>query len=99
MVAFIHDHRNLYGVEPICKVIPIAPSTYYAYKARERDASLCSAHAKPDAEFRVAIKRVWETSFGVYGVRKVCHQLRRDGVEVARCILVRIARTGCGSQT
>lgn len=90
MVAFIDNHRDLYGVESICKVIPIAPSTYYAYKARERDASLCSARAKRDAELCVAIQRVWEANFGVYGVRKVWRQLKREGVEVARCTVARL---------
>lgn len=71
MVAFIDDHRDLYGVEPICKMLPIAPSTCYAYKARERDASLCSTLAKRDTELRVEVQRVWETNFGVYGVREV----------------------------
>jgi putative transposase len=75
MVAFIDDHRETYGVEPICAVLPIAPSTYHAAKACEREPTRRSARARRDAELREAIRRVWTTHFQVYGVRKVWRQL------------------------
>lgn len=92
MVAFIDDHREDYGVEPICRVIPIAPSTYYAFKARERDPSLQSARALRDEELKEEIKRVWKDNHRVYGVRKVWRQLLREGFRVARCTVARLMR-------
>ena len=92
MVTFIDDHREEYGVEPICSVLPIAPSTYYSHKAREADTALRSARAQRDEELRVEIQRVWETNFRVYGVRKVWRQLRREGFTVARCTVARLMR-------
>jgi putative transposase len=80
MVAFIDDHREDYGVEPICKVSPIAPSTYYAHKAREGNPELCSARAARDEELRVGIQRVWKVNRCVYGPRKVWRHLGREGL-------------------
>jgi transposase InsO family protein len=90
MMASIDDHREEYGVEPICKVLPIAPSTYYAHKAREADPTLRSARAQRDDELRRQIQRVWEANFRVYGVRKVWRQLQREGFIVARCTVARL---------
>jgi transposase InsO family protein len=90
MVAFIDDHRQEYGVEPICSVLPIAPSTYYRHKAREADPSLHSARAQRDEELRPEIRRVWKDNFQVYGVRKVWRQLNREGHTVARCTVARL---------
>jgi transposase InsO family protein len=90
MVAFIDDHRGEYGVEPICDVIPIAPSTYYAHKARERDPALCSARARRDEVLREEIVRVFKANFEVYGVRKVWKQLCREGMPAARCTVRRL---------
>jgi transposase InsO family protein len=92
MVAFIDDHREDYGVEPICKVVPIAPSTYYAFKAKELDPSLRSERALRDEELRGAIKRVFKDNHEVYGVRKVWRQLLREGIAVARCTVARLMR-------
>jgi transposase InsO family protein len=92
MVAFIDDHKAEYGVEPICRVLPIAPSTYYAHKAMEQDPSLCSARARRDAELRPEIRRVWDMNFQVYGAEKVWTQLNREGVLVARCTVARLMR-------
>lgn len=92
MVAFIDDHRGEYGVEPICRVLPIAPSTYYAHKAREADPTLRPARAKRDEELKGEIRRVWEANFRVYGVRKIWRQLLREGVVVARCTVERLMR-------
>ena len=84
MVAFIDDHRAEYGVEPICRVLPIAPSTYYACKALEADPSKASIRALRDAFLRPQIWRVFKQNFGVYGARKVWLQLNREGLRVAR---------------
>jgi transposase InsO family protein len=89
-VAFIDDHREEYGVEPICRVLPIAPSTYYAHKALEADPKRRSARAKRDEWLRGEILRVWEANFEVYGVRKVWRQLTREGITVARCTVERL---------
>jgi putative transposase len=92
MVAFIDDHRSEYGVEPICKVLPIAPSTYRRHKAIESDPRRASARAQRDAWLRVQIQRVWEQNFQVYGAEKVWKQLDREGFEVARCTVARLMR-------
>ena len=92
MVAFIDKYRGRYGVESICNVVPIAPSTYYAYKACERNPSLRSARARSDEKLRVEIQRVWDENRQVYGVRKVWRQLRREGIYAARCSVARLMR-------
>jgi putative transposase len=92
MIAFIDDHRAAYGVEPICRVLPIAPSTYHAHAARRADPSKLSARARRDAALCEAIRRVWEANFRVYGVRKVWRQLRREAVDVPRCTVARLMR-------
>jgi len=92
MVAFIDQHRATYGVEPICAVLPIAPSTYFLRKAQEEDVTKRSARARRDDERRAAIQRVWDENDQVYGPRKVWRQLRRDGVRVARCTVERLMR-------
>ncbi len=92
MVSFIDEHREEHGVEPICEVLPIAPSTYYAQKAQEADPSKRSERAVRDARLREEIERVWKENFGVYGARKVWRQLRREGFSVARCTVERLMR-------
>jgi transposase InsO family protein len=92
MIAFIDDYRVTYGVEPICKVLPIAPSTYHDHEAKRHDPSKLSARAKRDAALKVEVRRVFEENFRVYGVRKVWRQLRREGTGVARCTVTRLMR-------
>ena len=92
MVSFIDAHRDAYGVEPICSVLQIAPSTYYEHEARRANPDVLPARAKRDAELRDLVDRVWRENFQVYGVRKVWRQLTRDGVEVARCTVERLMR-------
>lgn len=92
MIAFIDDHRAAHGVEPICRMLPIAPSTYYEHAARRADPSKLPDRAKRDAELCGQIRRVWDTNFRVYGVRKVWRQLRREGTSVARCTVERLMR-------
>jgi putative transposase len=85
MIAYIDEFKHRYGVEPICQVLPIAPSSYYDAKRR-----LPSARALRDEELKVEIRRVHEENFGVYGARKVWRQLHREGVAVARCTVARL---------
>ena len=92
MIAFIDDHRRTHGVEPICKVLPIAPSTYHAHVAKRADPSRLSERARRDLAVKVAIRRVFAENFEVYGVRKVWLQLNREGVGVARCTVARLMR-------
>jgi len=92
MVRFIDDHRATYGVEPICSVLPIAPSTYFRQHAHQLDATQRSVRARRDGNLRVEIRRVWDAHFQVYGPRKVWRQLQREGVDVARCTVVRLMR-------
>jgi putative transposase len=92
MIAFIDEHREVFGVEPICRVLPIAPSTYRAHAARRADPGKLPARARSDAALRVEIRRVFEANFHVYGVRKVWRQLAREGIVVARCTVARLMR-------
>ena len=93
MIAFIDEHRALHGVEPICRVLPIAPSTYHAHAARRVDPGKLPARARRDITLKTEIHRVYEENFCVYGVRKVWRQLLREGTAVARCTVARLMRT------
>src|ERR1700681_1458105 len=93
MIAFIDDHRGAYGVEPICRVLPIAPSTYHAHVGSRADPTRLSARARRDGALRPEVRRVFEENFGVYGVRKVLRQLNREGHDVARCTVARLVQS------
>jgi putative transposase len=92
MIAFVDDHRDAHGVEPICRLLPIAPSTYYAHAARRADPAKLPARAQSDAVLMIEIRRVFEENFRVYGVRKIWRQLGREGIRVARCTVARLMR-------
>ena len=92
MVTFIDLHRATYGVEPICAVLPIAPSTYFRRTAQQQDATKRSARARRDEKLRAAIQRIWDDNEHVYGPRKVWRQLRREGFDVPRCRVRRLMR-------
>ena len=92
MVTYIDGYKDRFGVEPICAVLPIAPSTYYAHKAKHRDPERRSTRVKQDDVLKPEIQRVWEENFRVYGVRKVWRQLNREGIEVPRCTVERLMR-------
>ena len=92
MIAFITAHRDQYGVEPICRVLPIAPSTYYVRIAAQADPAKLSNRARRDLALRPVIKRVFAENYGVYGVRKVWRQMRREGYDIARCTVARLMR-------
>ena len=88
----IRDHRATHGVEPICRVLPIAPSTYRERVAQRRDRARLSARARRDLELKPQIARVFAENFAVYGVRKVWRQMRREDFAVARCTVERLMR-------
>jgi transposase InsO family protein len=92
MIAFIDDHRTAYGVEPICRVLRIAPSTYFRSKAEQRDRTRRSARAQRDDVLRAIIRRIWDERHRVYGPRKVWRQMRREGLHEARCRVRRLMR-------
>lgn len=93
MIAFIDDHKQVHGIEPICKVLPIAPSTYHAHAAQRANFEKLSARSKRDLALRLEIRRVFAENFEVYGVRKVWRQLCREGHDVARCTVERLMQS------
>ena len=92
MIAFIEDHQMVHEVEPICKVLPIAPSTFYARAAIARDPDLASDRARQDAIDRKKIKDAFDDSGKRYGARKIWHELRRKGHDIARCTVERLMK-------
>jgi putative transposase len=92
MVRYIDEHKDRFGVEPICAVLPIAPSTYYEQKAREQDPDRRPARAIRDEALKPEVQRVWEENFRVYGAHKVWTQLNREGLRVARCTVERLMK-------
>jgi putative transposase len=92
MIAFIDEHRDAYGVEPICRVLPIAPSTYHEHVVQRRDPSRLSGRAQRDEALKPEVMRVFAENFSVYGVRKVWRQMQREGFDVARCTVQRLMR-------
>ena len=87
MIAFVDDHRDVHGVEPICRLLPIASSTYHAHRARQDDLSRLPARTKRDAELRVEIARVHAENFGVYGAR------RSGGSSTGRALMLLAAQS------
>jgi transposase InsO family protein len=92
MVGFIDDHRDTFGVEPICEVLPIAPSTYFRHKAQQTDPTRRSARVQRDEELRDIIRRIWRENHQVYGPRKVWKQMGREHLRAARCRVRRLMR-------
>ena len=92
MIAFIDKQRDSHGIEPICKQLPIAASTYYEYKARESDPDKASNRLIRDRYHKVEIQRTWEENKRVYGARKVWKQLNREGFVIARCTVERLMK-------
>ena len=84
MRDFIDAHRGSHGIEPICKVLQVAPSGYRRYAAQRRDPSLRPARAKRDDELVPQIERVWQANMQVYGADKVWRQLGREGQRLQR---------------
>jgi len=92
MIAFIDEQRDAHGVEPICKQLPMAVSTYYEHKARQADPDREPERVKRDRWLKVEIQRVWDENQQVYGARKVWHQMKREAIEVARCTVERLMK-------
>ncbi len=92
MISFIDEHRPVFGVEPICRLLPIAPSTYYENIAKRVDVDRLSARARRDIALKIEIRSVFEANFRVYGVRKVWRQLQREGFDIARCTVARLMK-------
>jgi transposase InsO family protein len=92
MVRFIDDHRQVHGVEPICRVLSIAPSTYYRHKLLARDPARRSVRTVSDAVLRAIIRQIWDENHRVYGPRKVWKQMGREGLRLARCRVRRLMR-------
>jgi transposase InsO family protein len=92
MTAFIDEHRADYGVEPICRQLPIAPSVYYEHKSRQVDPTRLPARTVRDAFLSDEVRRVWKENRKVYGARKVWHQMNRENIPVARCTVERLMR-------
>ena len=92
MYGLVDEHRDAYGVEPICAVMQIAPSAYRRHAARQRDLSLLSSRAQRDGELMPKVEQVWSANLKVYGADKVWKQMNREGVAVARCTVERLMR-------
>jgi len=98
MIAFIDDHRDAYGAEPICRVLPIAPSTYYDHIAKRHHPETAAPHVQRDAILRPEIKRVFNDNHKVYGAGKVWRQMQREGFDVARCTVERLMKDQCSAR-
>ena len=106
MISFIKDHREEHGVEPICRVLQIAPSiarqcickanvtrgTFYERLAIERDPRRASDRAKRDAYLRQELSDIWTKNRSVYGARKLWHAMKREKIDIARCTVERLMR-------
>ena len=92
MKAFIDQQRNAFGVEPICKVLQLAPSCYRRHAAQQRNPALRSLRAQRDDALIPDIQRVWHANWQVYGADKVWKQMNREGIRVARCTVERLMK-------
>ena len=92
MIRFVDAYRDDHGVEPICRVLEIAPSTYHAHARRRSQPETAPPRVQRDVELMQEIRRVFDENFQVYGVRKVWRQLRREGFDVARCAVARLMK-------
>ena len=92
MISFIEEHRGKFGVEPMCEMLQIAPSTYYERRAIALDPDRASRRAKSDADLCVKIDAAWKDNRKLYGARKDWHALLRDNQDVARCTVERLMR-------
>ena len=92
MIAFIDDNRAAHGVDPICKVLPIAPFTYHKHVSKRREPTRSSARRQRDAALKPEVARVFAENFAVYGARKVWRQMQREGFDIVRCTVERLMR-------
>ena len=96
MVSFIDTHRAAYGIEPICRQLPIAPSMYYEHQARGVDPERLPARTKRDQLLSVAVRRVWDENQQVYGSKKAWKQLPPEQRGVAPFPAAPAATTSSG---
>lgn len=92
MINFIKEYQGICGVEPICRVLQIAPSTFYAHLAAENDPGKASTRARRDTELRPEVRRIWEENCKVYDVCKLWHAMKRETFDAARCTVERLLR-------
>jgi len=92
MIAFIDAHKDQHGIEPMCKQLPVAVSTYYGHKERESDPDRESNRSIRDRLLTTEVQRVWDENLQAYGVRKIWRQLKREGFAVARCTVERLMK-------
>ena len=92
MIRFVDAYRDDHGVEPICRELEIAPSTYHAHARRRSQPQTAPPRVQRDVELMQEIRRVFDENFQVYGVRKVWRQLRREGFDVARGAVARLMK-------
>ena len=93
MVKFIDDEKEKYGVEPICRILPIAPSTYYRIKDEQDNPEKQSHRKQSDKHLMAQIKQIWQASGCRYGIRKVWHKLKQDGMpKLGRCTVERLMK-------
>ncbi len=92
MISFIDNNRAKYGVKLICRVLPIAPSTYYCAKDLSNNPQKRSLRSQHDDYYLSEIKRIWQDSKCRYGARKVWQQMKAEGLKVARCTVERLMK-------
>ena len=92
MISFIDAHRAEHGVEPICRTLKIAPSTYYEHDARRKRPEIAPLRVQRDEVLKPEIRRVYDQNFQVYGQRKIWKQLKRKGFDIARCTVARLMK-------
>lgn len=92
MIAFIQAHRSHFGVKPMCRVLQIAPSTFYEHQAIALDPDRASDRAKRDTELRSELLRIWQENRSVYGARKLWYAMKREKFTIARCTVERLMR-------
>ncbi|ECL0471476.1 IS3 family transposase [Listeria monocytogenes] len=93
MVKFIDDEKKMYGVESICRILPIAPSSYYRVKDEQENPEKQSRRKQSDKHLMAQIKQIWQASGCRYGIRKVWHKLKQEGLpKLARCTVERLMK-------
>lgn len=91
-MPFLETLNSKYGVGPVCYELDIAPSTYYWHRTRQAHPDKRSQRSRDDEQLKHEIQRVYDENYSVYGVRKVWHQLQREGFSVARCTIERLMK-------
>ena len=92
MIKFITEHRSVCGIEPICRILQIAPSTYHLHLAKQNDPNKRSRRVRRDDVLKPDIQRIFDANRRVYGARKLWHQMKREGFSIARCTVERLMR-------